>query len=270
MELIILIIDFHTHAFNPKIAKRAIDRLVQFSGLKPYTNGLVNELIDRFDEWGVDKGVMLSIATKPSQQTVINDWAAQVNADSDRILAFGSVHPDAEDAAEEIGRIKELGLYGIKLHPDYQDFIVDEERLDPVYDCITKSGLPVIFHAGWDCMSPELIHCPAQNALNMIKKHPDMKIVLAHLGNNDRWDEVYDLIAGADGEVYLDTAFTALCPDELMKKIIDKHGYERILLASDCPWESTQKMIEKLLRLRLPDHQTEAILGGNAARLLGI
>lgn len=265
-----MIIDFHTHAFNPKIARRAVDKLEAISGLTPYTRGLVSELTDRFDEWGVDKGVMLSIATKPSQQKVINDWAAQINEENDRIIAFGSVHPDAEDAIEEIDRIKELGLYGIKLHPDYQSFMVDDPKLDDIYEHIAETGLPVIFHAGFDCMSPELIHCPPERTAKMLKRHPDMKVILAHLGGNDMWQDVYDMLAGMDGELYFDTSFTAACPDELMKKIIDRHGCQRILLGSDCPWESTQKMIEKILRLNLSDDEREAVLGLNAARLLGL
>lgn len=263
-----MIIDFHTHAFNPKVARRAVDKLADISGLSPYTHGLVSELIDRFDEWGVDKGVMLSIATKPTQQKIINDWAAQINRENDRIIAFGSIHPDAEDAIEEIDRIKELGLHGIKLHPDYQCFMVDDPKMDDIYDHIAKVGLPVIFHAGFDCMSPDLIHCPPERTLRMLKRHPDMKVILAHLGGNDMWEDVYSMLSGLDGEIYFDTSFTAACPDGLMQKIIDKHGAERILLASDCPWESTQKMIEKLLRLDLSDDQREKIFGLNALRLL--
>lgn len=265
-----MIIDFHTHAFNPKIAERAVAKLEEISGLTPYTRGLVDQLTDRFDEWGVDKGVMLSIATKPSQQRIINDWAAEIGRENERIIAFGTVHPDAEDALEEIERIKELGLHGVKLHPDYQSFMADDPKLDDIYELLTEVGLPVIFHAGFDCMSPELIHCPPERALRMIKRHPKMKVVLAHLGGNDMWDEVCDLLAGIGGEVYFDTSFTAACPDGLMKSIIEKHGFERILLGSDCPWESTQKMIEKLMRLGLPDDAFKAILGGNAQRLLGL
>lgn len=265
-----MIIDFHTHAFNPKVAERAIAKLEVISGLTAYTRGLVVELTDRMDEWGVDKSVMFSIATKPSQQKVVNDWAAKINDENERILAFGSVHPEAEDVFDEIERIAEMGLYGIKLHPDYQEFMVDDERLDPVYDHIAKVGIPVAFHTGWDCLSPELIHCPPERSLKMLKKHPDMKVILAHLGGNDMWEDVFELLAGINNEVYFDTSFTAKCPDELMTRIINKHGADRILLGSDCPWESAQKMIEKLLRLDISDDAREKIMGKNACRLLGL
>ncbi|MCD8095493.1 MAG: amidohydrolase family protein [Ruminococcus sp.] len=263
-----MIIDFHTHAFNPKIAQRAMETLTQKSGLEPYTDGTLNSLVNRMDEWGVNVSVMLSIATKPTQQTVINDWAAQVDKSNERIIAFGSVHPNAADCLDEVLRIKRLGLHGIKLHPDFQGFMADDPSLDELYDLLEQIGLPLILHSGFDFSSPNLLHCTPFRAANLIKKHPKLKAIFAHLGANYCWEEVLELLAGADGEVYFDTAYTLDCPDELMAEIIRRHGADRILLGSDCPWESTQKIIEKLLRLDLTDDELEKILGKNAEQLL--
>lgn len=263
-----MIIDFHVHCFNPKIAEKAIGQLASVSKIEPYTRGLTEQTERRFDEWGIDRGVLLPIATKSTQQTVINDWAAE--QDGGRFISFGSVHPDAEDLCEELDRIKSLGLHGIKLHPDYQNFMIDDEKMDAVYDEIEKRGFPVIFHAGWDCVSPDLVHCPPEGAVKMLSKHKGLKVIFAHLGANELWQEVYDCLAGIDGEVYFDTAFTSRCPDDLMEKIIDKHGADRILFASDCPWESSLKIKEKILRLNISDEDKEKILGGNAERLLDI
>ena len=263
-----MVIDFHVHAFNPKIAEKAVSKLADLCNQVPYTRGLVEQTIERFDEWGVDRGVLLPIATKPTQEKIINDWAKE--QDGGRFISFGSIHPDADDICEELDRIKAMGLHGIKLHPDYQGFMIDEERMDAVYDEIAKRDLPVIFHAGWDCVSPDLIHCPPERAIKMINKHKDMKIILAHLGANEHWQEVYDLIAGCDGQVYFDTSFTSNCPDTLMKKIINKHGADRILFASDCPWDSSFLIKEKIKRLQLSVGDTEKILGLNAQNLLNL
>ena len=260
-------IDFHVHAFNPKIAEKAISVLEERARIVPYTRGLIEQTIDRMNEWGIDKSVILPIATKPSQQTVINDWALQ--QDSERIVCFGSVHPDAEDAIDEVWRIKEMGLHGIKLHPDYQGFFINDKKLDPLLDAIAQAELPVVFHSGFDVVSPDVIHCLAQPALEMIQRHKSLKVVLAHLGCNDCWQDVYDLLAGIDGEVYFDTAFTSRkCPDDIMQKIIEKHGAERILFASDMPWDSPDLIRQKILGLKISDDAKEKILGLNAKRLL--
>lgn len=263
-----MVIDFHVHAFNPKVAEKAVEKLQAQSGITPFTRGTAEETIQRFDEWGIDKGVLLSVATKPAQQRVINDWCAQ--QDGGRFISFGGIHPDAEDYEQEIAHIKELGLHGIKLHPDYQGFMIDDERMDKIYDAIERADLPVIFHSGYDCVSPDLIHSTPERALNMIKKHPKLKVILAHLGANMMWEQVRDVLAGVDGEVYFDTAFTSMCPDELMQAIVEKHGADRILFASDCPWDSSYLIKEKILRLNISEDNKEKILGGNAEGLLGL
>ena len=250
-----MLIDFHVHAFNPKIADRAVQKLQNICGIVPYTRGLTEQTIRRFDEWGVDRGVLLPIATKPSQQRIINDWASE--QDGGRFIAFGSIHPDAEDFAEELDRIKTIGLHGIKLHPDYQDFMVNDRKLDPVYDEITRLELPVTFHAGYDCVSPDLIHCPPELAREAADRHKGMKMIFAHLGGNGEWDKVLDSLAGCGGEVYLDTSFTLDCENELMEKIIKKHGSDRILFASDCPWQSPALIAQKIDSLKLSDGDKE-------------
>ena len=96
----------------------------------------------------MDKGVVLPIATKPTQQTIINDWAAQ---QQDEILyCYGSVHPDAPDVLEELERIRQLGLHGIKLHPDYQGFFADEPRMLPIYRR-GGGGVPSGGAPSWGC-----------------------------------------------------------------------------------------------------------------------
>ena len=134
----------------------------------------------------------MCIRDRPTQQRVINDWCAQ--QDGGRFISFGGIHPDAEDYEQEIAHIKELGLHGIKLHPDYQGFMIDDERMDKIYDAIERADLPVIFHSGYDCVSPDLIHSTPERALNMIKKHPKLKVILAHLGANMMWEQVRDVL----------------------------------------------------------------------------
>lgn len=265
----VMIIDFHTHAFNEKIADKAISKLETIIGYSAFTKGTVEDNIKHFDEWGVDKAVSLSIATKPSQQKIINDWAASLK--SDRIIPFGSVHPDAEDVLEELERIKCLGLKGIKLHPDYQNFYIDEERMFPIYEKCAKLSLVVVFHSGVDVLCPENVHATPDMCLRAFKAVPEMTMVLAHLGGNNLWEEVYEKLAGLQGNLYFDTALAGdICPDELIKNIIRKHGADRILLASDCPWHETITEVNTIKRIGLTDEEVENILYKNAERLLNI
>ena len=91
-----MLIDFHTHCFPDKISQKAMEKLSFASGgLNPYTDGTVSGLRLLMEKSGVDKSVVLSIATNARQQKSVNDFAAQIN--SENIIAFGSVFPYSED-----------------------------------------------------------------------------------------------------------------------------------------------------------------------------
>ncbi len=261
-------IDFHTHAFSDKIAETTVARLQSICGIVPATDGTLSGLASVMAEWGISGAVVHSIATKPSQHLVANNWAASIK--SDHIFPFGSVHPDGEDALEELERIKALGLYGVKLHPDYQGFYVDEERLFPLYRKCGELGLPILFHAGVDPVS-DTVHCSPARAVTALKAAPDTIMIMAHMGGNQMWDQVEELLAGQYPNLYLDTALAARgMSDEQCLRIIRKQGADKILLGSDCPWDSTADTVAKLRRLGLTTEEERMIFAGNAKGLLGI
>ncbi len=264
-----MIIDFHTHAFSDKIVEKAMENLVKTSGVKPYTDGSIKGLLAHMDECGIDKSVLLPIATKPSQQKIINSWANEVM--SDRIYPFGSVHPDAEDKLEELENIKNLGLYGVKLHPDYQGFHADDEKAYPIYEKCAQLGLPVLFHAGYDPLSPDKVHGKPKAFAHVHKDFPKLTMILAHLGGMYRWEQVERYIAGSEGEIYLDVSFTAgEIGKKILERIVAKHGCDRILMASDCPWDSPLNEIKMINKLKISEEDKQKILYKNAARLLKI
>ena len=152
-----MLIDSHIHVFPDALAPKVIPKLAAISGYDNQTDGTLASTLEKMREWGVDKGVFFSIATKPSQQKSINDFCASIA--SDTVIPFGSVHPDAPDWEPELERIAALGLRGIKLHPDYQDFDMDEPRVLPIFQKARDLGLCVAVHAGFDPLSPEHIHC---------------------------------------------------------------------------------------------------------------
>ena len=270
-------IDFHTHAFTDAIAERAMGKLADTllnSDFRekepPVTNGTVEQLLKVMDGCGVDKSVLLPIATKPSQQGTINNWARSVQEQfPDRIISFGTVHPDAEDVFEELERIKEIGLRGIKFHPDYQDVFADDEKLFPIYRKCAELGLPVILHAGFDVVSPDCIHCMPHMGARIIEEIPELTLILAHLGGCDCWDDVEKYLVGKN--VYFDTAFIdGLISDEQALRIFRNHGTDKILFASDCPWHSPSREKAMLERLPLTEEEREDISHRNAEKLLGI
>jgi predicted TIM-barrel fold metal-dependent hydrolase len=266
-------IDFHAHAFADKVAAKAVGVLKAHLTEYGYddscfSDGTVADTVKYYKEHGIDKAVLMPIATKPSQHAVINNWAAELN-NSEYFYCFGSVHPLGEDAVKELIRIKELGLYGVKLHPDYQEFYADDPKVFDVYRKCAELELPIMFHAGLDAISPEDIHCTPKMAETVLDSVPGLTAIFAHMGSNTLWADVYKRLAGRN--CYLDTSYThSWEDDELMRNIIKKHGGEHILFGSDFPWDTPDNTVKRLKDLNLEQDEYDNIFYKNAERLLGL
>ena len=122
------IIDFHTHAFPDALAARAMKALLaEAPGIKAYLDGTIADLLRSMDKAGIEKSVVCCIATKPEQFEPILRWCTAIR--SDRLIPFPSVHPADPAWRDRIRRCRGEGFPGIKLHPFYQDFFADEDRM---------------------------------------------------------------------------------------------------------------------------------------------
>jgi predicted TIM-barrel fold metal-dependent hydrolase len=220
------------------------------------------------DRAGIDRCVLCCIATAPKQVPSILRWSLAVR--SDRVIPFASVHPDCDDVADELHGIADAGLVGIKLHPLYQGFTADDERLWPLYTAVEELGLILVMHAGLDVAFPfdDERASPAR-ILAVHEAFPAIPLVAAHMGGWSRWEQVALTLAGTD--VFLETSY-AIDPfnrDRVMA-VGERHSPDRILFGTDSPWRDQSETLG-LVRDMFPDADVQrAVLGGNAARLLGI
>ena len=260
-------IDFHSHAFPDKIAPRALVALGECSGgMLPHTDGTTSGLAALAARCGIDKSVVLNIATNQTQQTAVNDFAAESNGGA--LIAFGSVHPFAADALDELRRIHALGLKGIKLHPDYQQFFVDDERVFPLYRLAAALGLIVVFHAGVDIGLYEPVYCTPSRLARALPAFEGGVVVAAHFGGYLQWDAVEAELVGKD--VYFDTSYCAgRMPILQARRIVQNHGAARILFGTDLPWGDPAAELRFARAVAADEAEAAQILGGNAARLLG-
>lgn len=263
-----MLIDFHTHSFPQSIAKTAIDKLSYAAGgLIPQTDGTALSLKEEMKKDGVDISVVLSIATNPKQQTNVNNFAAQLNED-DSLFAFGSVHPDAKNALDELERIKALGLKGVKFHPDYQGFFADDEKMKPIYKKISSLGLLCVFHAGFDYSYRYPFCCMPENMLNALQWF-DSPVIAAHWGGLNCGLEVIERLCGLP--LWFDLSFGySQMPKSIAEEIVNKHTPDKLLFASDMPWH--RPLWEKALieSLDLSETDKQKIYFKNAQKLLGI
>ena len=270
--MIKMIIDFHTHNFPDKIAASVIAKLESTGSMKASTDGTLDGLKKSMHKAGIDISVVLPVITSPKQFDSVNRYAAETNG-KDGIISFGGIHPDNEDIEDKLNYIKSLGLAGIKIHPDYQGVYIDDERYIRIISYAVSIGLYVTTHAGFDPAFPDIIRCTPERALNMLDKvyggkEPDKpRIILAHLGSLDETNKVIDMIAGKN--VYLDTAVMLdRLPEEKILRLIRKHGTDKILFATDCPWADQTKFVNIINSLNLTDTERELITHKNALCIL--
>lgn len=260
------IIDFHTHAFPDELAERAIKSLEIEGDIRAFHDGRVSSLLASMDSSGIGTSVVCPIATKPSQFGPILSWSKKIA--SERIIPFPSVHPDDPDCLERISLIKREGFRGIKLHPFYQDFYLDEERLQLFYERVSGEDLILVVHTGFDIAFPRIRRADPEKILKVITRFPEMKFVATHLGAWEQWEEARDMLIGK--EIYMEISCSLeTLPKELAREMILSHPREYILFGTDSPWTGQAETLSALKNLELGDDMERLILWDNAIKLLG-
>ncbi len=260
------VIDFHTHAFPDGLAERAIKTLEgEAFGVKAHLNGKISDLLASMDKAGIEKSVVCNIATKPSQFDPILTWCKEIR--SDRIIPFPSLHPEDENIEEKIDLIKKEGFKGIKLHPFYQKFYADEERLFSIYEKTQAENLMLVMHTGYDIAFPEERRADPAKLMKIRRKFPKLKLITTHLGAWKQWKEVEELMLGS--KVYMEISFSLqYLREDFAKQLIMSHPPDHLLFGTDSPWADQKESLDLLKKLRIPQYILDKILYENAESLL--
>ena len=230
--------------------------------------------------------MILPVATNPRQVEKINSSSAALNEKffGEGIFSFGCIHPDVSNYREELSRVKNFGLKGIKLHPVYQDTNLDDVKFLRIIDRAAELDLIVVTHAGLDIGFPGVVRCSPQMIRRVVEEVGEFKFVAAHMGGWRNWEEVLELLA--DKKIFIDTAFSTgkIIPredfhwDESELKLLDAaqfmtfvkiFGAEKILFGTDSPWTSQKNSLDFIKNLPLTADDRNKILGLNAQKLLG-
>ena len=192
-----MIIDFHTHIFPDKIAQKTIDFLSLKGGIEAFSDGSATALVKRLEQAGVNLAITLPVITNPLQFDSINRFAAEVNREyankPTRLISFAGIHPLCEDLDKKMSFIAKSGFLGVKIHPDYQDTYINDERYVKILESAREYDLIVVTHTGVDVAYTE-VHAPAHLTLELIRRVQHSKLVLAHMGANAMYDQVFDLL----------------------------------------------------------------------------
>ncbi|MBR4642879.1 MAG: amidohydrolase family protein [Selenomonadaceae bacterium] len=280
-----MIIDMHTHIFPEKISGTVIEKLSRVSRTPAFTDGTLSGLKKSMDAAQINFSGVLPVATNTSQVEKINSSSAALNEKffGEGIISFGCMHPDFTNYREELSRVKNHGLKGIKIHPVYQDVNLDDVKFLRILDRAAELNLIVVTHAGLDIGFPGVVRCSPQMTRRVVEAVGDFKFVLAHMGGWKNWDDVLKILG--DTKIFIDTSFSTgkiiprndfhweeddlklLTPAQFME-FVKIFGADKILFGTDSPWTSATPSIDFIKNLPLAAEDKDKILGLNAQKLL--
>lgn len=261
------VINAHCHIYPDKIASKAVKGIRDFYDLDMSLNGRTDDLIRDGNKVGVVHYLIHSVATSPKQVKSINEFISyEVNQHPDLFTGFGTLHPDSDDIQGDFDYLVELGLKGVKLHPDFQLFALNEKRAFDLGEVINAGDVPVLIHCGdfrYNFSNPEQL-------IPFLDKFPEMTVIGAHFAGWSMWEDATSQLAGRENlYVDLSSSLYALSP-ETAKELIHAYGADRVLWGTDYPmWESVSEM-EYFNKIDLTDKERSMILYENAYKLLGL
>ena len=281
-----MILDIHTHIFPFEIASLAVDKLKRASRTRPFTDGTSAGLVRSRQEAGIDLCAVLPVATSPQQVVRINDRAILTNTLTEEtgLFSFGGMHPDFEGWKSELARIAHAGVKGIKLHPVFQRVRLDDPRYLRILDCAAGLGLVTLVHAGLDVEEGAEVFCTPQMILHVSRELGRIPLILAHMAAGGsgmrrrkccRRRRFTSTPPTAPAPLRRSTRNNGRGPVDTMPggqfvRFVRLFGADRILFGSDSPWQDQKASLARLRSYPLTPQELEGILGGNAARLLGI
>ena len=254
--------DAHAHIYPGKIAEKATASVGDFYHIPMQNVGLPHVLAQRGGEAGIDRFLVCSVATKVEQVRSINQFIQEKCEKYPQFIGLGAWHQDITDISGEIDDIQARGLRGIKLHPDFQEFMIDDPKMLDVYKEAHRRGLPVLFHTGdsrTEFSSPHRL-------MNVIDKLSDFTCIAAHLGGYSEWEEARRELSGTN--VYIDTSSSLfkISPEEA-KENIAHFGVDHTMFGTDFPMWDPKEELERFFALGFSQEENQAMLYDNFARL---
>lgn len=258
-------LDIHAHVFPETIAEKAVAYLEDYYHFHWEGNGLATDLLAGMDLAGVRRTVIFSSATKPEQVPAVNNYIAGLcRLQPERFTGFGTLHRDFAGYREELCRMREMGLTGLKFHPDFQGFDIDDPEMMKIYEAAGPE-MVMLFHLG----DPVSDRSAPERLAKVLDVLPELRVIAAHFGGYCQWERAKKCLVGRN--VWLDTSSAIpFLGAPAAKELILRHGVERVLWGSDYPAVLPQTAIAQLESLGLPEEDLEKIFYRNAEALLGV
>lgn len=260
------VLDGHFHIWPDAIAERALGN--PSPEQQRFGDGTVAGALEAMERAGIDRAVCLGVANTARHVASVNNFVASLNPE--RFIGFGTIHPDLP-VEENVAILRAHRLRGVKIHPLFQDFSLDDPRLSAILDAL-QGEFAAIVHVGEGGEKFAGGRCTPRMLADIARGFPRLDLIACHFGGYHVLDDAEQSVVGLPGRVYLDTSWPpslATVEPKRVRAIIERHGPERVIFSSDWPMAEPVREIEAIEALGLPEEDTRAILGENLARIVG-
>lgn len=259
------IIDTHVHIYPDAIAQKAADAIGQFYDIAIHKNGTLDSLLESGKKGGISRFLIHSVATTPKQVESINRYLQGVGKEHpDECIPFGTMHPGYDQIPQELERMKQGGLQGVKVHPDFQKFLLDSPEALHMFRAIEAANLPVLIHMG-DYRYP---YSQPERMAAVLEACPRLRVIGAHLGGWTIWKEAWKVLAKYPN-FWVDTSSSLmfLTPEE-GAEIIRHYAPDHVFFGSDYPMWDPAEEVERFRQLPLTEEEKENIFAKNFLKFL--
>lgn len=279
-----MIVDIHTHVFNPKTDfSTKLNADLFRCGIDPSVWGDVKEEHLK-NTLAADVAVVFGLQASATGWDVSNeDVAAHVEKARDRLLFFASIDPMRPDCLEELEKCHtELGAVGVKLGPIYQNVHPADPKCYPIYRYCVKHHLPILFHTGTSFTTNVPLDYSRPIHFDAVAvDFPDLCMVLAHMGHP--WEGETIAIIRRHANVFTDISALYTRPWQFynsMRLATEYHADHKLLFGSDSPFTTTQGSLDGVRNVNavigksglpaIPEEVIENIIIRDALNLLGL
>lgn len=257
--------DIHTHIYPAAIAAKAAASIREFYELDTHEmDGTAATLLEKGTQAGIDRFLILPVAMRPDRTRHINDFILEQLALEPRFLGFGTIHAGMENIVDEVEYVISKGLRGIKMHPDSQQFGIDDPRLFPAYEA-ASGKIPVMLHMGdkrYDFSHPARLK-------KVLGLFPNLQVIATHFGGYSMYETAYELLR--DENCVFDVSSSLMfMEDGVAERYIRAYGVERMAFGTDYPLWDPVVETGRFLQLKLTDEEFDQIGHKTAERILNL
>ncbi|SEB92404.1 hypothetical protein SAMN04490240_0750 [Rhodococcus pyridinivorans] len=279
-------VDVHTHVEIDGCGHRSLDDELMAASEKYFKSGeertpSIESIAEHYRQRNMAAIVFTVDAHAGSGHSPnsVEEIAEKAAAHNDVLIPFGSVDPWQGKSAVRRARrlVDEFGVKGFKFHPSMQDFSPNDRRFYPLYDTLSETGVPVLFHTGQTGIGAGL---PGGHGIKLrysdpmllddvAADFPDLTIIMAHPAVP--WIDSQIAIATHKANVYIDLSGWSpkYFPPQLVRAA-NTMLKSKVLFGSDFPVIQVDRWMKDFANLEIKPEVRPLIFKDNALRVLGV